>query len=351
MSKRILYLCILCSLIFMQCSDSSTDPKTPPVDENLLWSDDFNGSSLDLTKWSYETGTGVNNDWGTGQLDVATSRTVNVSIQKNIAGADDGCLVIATTKETYQNRNYTSGRINTAGKASFGPGHRIQARVWAKGVRYKGQGFAFWMMPDEKYNGTTSLMWPQGGEVDIMEYVGSIPYYNLGTVHYAWQWNNNQWADWNHGQKGYYYSYEQTQAPATKPQYGNYPPLVENAYTGSYGFHIYGLDWYEDRMEFTIDGVVYHIHYFNDGAAFDNGAADGQDEDNANALTPINGKRVYKSEYSNHFPEWRPFEHKMYLILSAGVGGDDNRTYGGAITSDAVFPCEVYIDWVKVYKL
>ncbi|HEX3074048.1 MAG TPA: glycoside hydrolase family 16 protein [Ignavibacteriales bacterium] len=351
MSKRILYLCMACSLVFVQCSDSSSDPETPPVDENLpLWSDDFNGSSLDSSKWSYETGTGLNGNWGTGQIDRATNRAKNVSIQTGISGADGGCLVITTRKERLIDRNYTSGRINTASKASFGPGHRIQARVWAKDVRYKGQGFAFWMMPDEKYNGTASLMWPQGGEVDIMEYVGSIPYHNLGTVHYAWWWKNNQWYDGNHGQKGYYYSYEQTQAPATKPQQENYPPPENNTYTGSYGFHIYGLDWYEDRMEFTVDGVVYHIHYFNDGTAFDNGLTDEQDEDNEKALTPINGKRVYKSEYSNHFPEWRPFEHKMYLILSAGVGGS-STTYGGAITSDAVFPCEVYIEWVKVYKL
>ncbi|HEX3072836.1 MAG TPA: glycoside hydrolase family 16 protein, partial [Ignavibacteriales bacterium] len=294
--------------------------------------------------------TGLNGNWGTGQIDRATNRAKNVSIQTGISGADGGCLVITTHKESLEGSDYTSGRIYTAGKASFGPGHRIQARVWAKDVRYKGQGFAFWMMPDEEYNGTASLRWPQGGEVDIMEYVGSIPYHNLGTVHYAWWWNNNQWADWNHGQKGYYYSYEQTQAPATKPQQGNYPPPGNNTYTGSYGFHIYGLDWYDDRMEFTVDGNVYNIHYFNDGAAFDNGLTDEQDEDNENTLTPINGKRVYKSEYSNHFPEWRPFEHKMYLILSAGVGGS-STTYGGAITSDAVFPCEVYIDWVKVYKL
>jgi len=38
----------------------------------LVWEDNFNMGELDLSKWNYETGTGVNGDWGTGQLDRAT---------------------------------------------------------------------------------------------------------------------------------------------------------------------------------------------------------------------------------------------------------------------------------------
>lgn len=350
MFNRLIYLCLFCSLAFIQCSDSSNEPEDDGNNDmpgyELIWSDEFNGDSLDTNKWSYETGTGVNGNWGTGQLDAATKRAVNVSIQASIEGADGGCLAITTTKESFQNRNYTSGRINTAGKFSWGPGHRIQARVWAKDVRYKGQGFAFWMMPDEKYNGTTPLMWPQGGEVDIMEYVGSMPYHNLGSVHYAWWWKNNQWYDDNHGNKGGYYSYAEKQVPLNNPSPDGYSGPVDDPNTGNYNFHIYGIDWYTDRMEFFVDDDVYHVHYFNDGDAFDKGADDGKDEDNK---LMVNGKRTFISEYSNHFTEWRPFEHKMFLILSAGIGGSSN-TYGGAITSDAVFPCSVYIDWVRVYK-
>lgn len=100
-------------------------------------------------------------------------------------------------------------------------------------------------------------------------------------------------------------------------------------------------------MEFTVDDNVCHIHYFNDGSAFDKGIADGQDEDGAKIM---NGKRTLLSEYSNHFPEWRPFEYSMYIILSAGVGGSDTKTYGGAIVPEALFPCSVFVDWVRVYK-
>lgn len=60
----------------------------------LLWEDNFNSEQLDLSKWNIETGTGVNGDWGTGQLDRATDREQNISFQNNMPGADGGCLAI-----------------------------------------------------------------------------------------------------------------------------------------------------------------------------------------------------------------------------------------------------------------
>lgn len=344
---------ILTILSFYSCSDSGTesdkidDPINGYEGYALIWNDEFNGAALDLSNWNYETGTGVGGDFGTGQLDRATSRPENVNIQSGIKDADGNCLVITTRKETYMDRNYTSGRITTSGKGSWGPGHRIEARIWGKDIKYKGQGFAFWMMPSEIPAGENHLMWPQGGEIDIMEYVGSIPYHNLGSVHYAWSWENNQYQEWNHGHQGGYYSYQSKDVPVTNPGYGGYPPDESDEFAGSYGFHIYGIEWFDDRMEFYVDENVYHVHYFNDGTAFDNGTADGNDE---SKIIAYRNKRVYISEYSNHFSEWHPFEHKFFIILSAGVGGNDNKTYGGAIVPKAVFPCQTIIDWVRVYK-
>jgi beta-glucanase (GH16 family) len=375
MPKKYLGFLVLTMLVAFACKKSGggsdpipaptppVTPVTPVVDPpvtptpivpptiysgySLLWNDEFNDAGIDLNKWKMETGTGVNGDFGTGQLDRATDRPENATIANGVLNSGGGCLAITTRRERYMDRNYTSARLTTEGKGDWGPGTRIEARVWAKDVLYKGQGFAFWMMPAEKPGNQPYIMWPQGGEVDVMEYVGSIPSYNLATVHYAWFWENNTYVDWNHGHQGAYYSYGEKQVPATNPSQGGWPVQAGSESAGSGGFHIYRADWYSDRLEFSIDDQVYHIHYFKDGGAF-NGVADGQD---ANGNVTINGKRVFKSEYSSqHFAEWSPFEHNFFLLLTAGVGGSDQVTYGGAIVPEAVFPCTTYIDWIRVYK-
>ncbi|MBO9657461.1 MAG: glycoside hydrolase family 16 protein [Chitinophagaceae bacterium] len=368
MKRNLHQLTVICfaMILIVSCKKSGGDPApeppsppdpNPPVNNNpvipptvyagysLLWNDEFDGSQIDVGKWNFETGTGIDGNFGTGQLDRA--RPDNATIATGVTDASGNCLAIVTKKETYIDRNYTSARLNTKDKGSWGPGHRIEARVWARDVRYKGQGFAFWMMPQEIPTGQTSLMWPQGGEIDIMEYVGSIPNHNLGSVHYAWSWENNQYQSWNHGHKGGYYSYAEKQVPATNPNYGGWPAPSSDLNTGSGGFHIYRIDWYANRIEFALDDQVYHINYFKDGDAFDNGVVNGQDQD---AKVMINGKRVFVSEYSHHFAEWAPFSHKFFILLTAGVGGNDNQTYGGAIVPNAVFPCTTFIDWIRVYK-
>jgi hypothetical protein len=180
-----------------------------------------------------------------------------------------------------------------------------------------------------------------------MEFVGKYPFHNLGTVHYAWNWNNNDFADWNHGHKGAYYSYITREVPSAPPVYTGVTPSGNDTTAGSGQFHVYGIEWFTDRMEFSVDANVYHIHYFTDGSAFDHGFADGQDEE---GVVTTSGKRQLLSEYSHHFKEWHPFDHTFFIILSAGVGGNDSKTYGGAIIPEAQFPCSVYIDWVRVYK-
>jgi hypothetical protein len=449
--------------------------------QTLIWSDEFNGTAVDLTKWGFETGTGPNGDWGTCQVDAATSRPENVGIQTGVTGADGGCLRITTRKETYTvkgrnggTRNYTSARVISRDKAFFGPGHKLRARVWPRDVRYIGQGFAFWAMPNEIPPGETTLAWPQGGEIDIMEYNGLYPYNNLGTVHFANAWANNRWLEGNHRNLGSFYSYETQQVPTESPQWiyvdlgssvtinrvvlrwetaygkayqvqvsndavnwtsiystangdggvddlavagtgryvrmyatvrgtqwgyslwefevyrsgttanqalnkpafsstnenqttflpskavdgststrwasgspdanvGPLPPSPTNPFAGSSNWHVYGIDWYADHIDFVVDELIYHTHYFNDGGAF---SADGADQ---KEVRVVNGRRITYSEYSNHFSEWHPFEHKFFLIMSAGVGG--SCTYGGAIVPEAIFPASVFIDWVRVYTI
>ncbi|HWZ23039.1 MAG TPA: family 16 glycosylhydrolase [Cytophagaceae bacterium] len=143
----------------------------------LEWSDEFNGTSLDLNKWNYEIGNGQGG-WGTGQLDYCTSRKENVDVK-------NGKLVITLREEEMQGLDYTSGRINSKGKYSVKYG-KIEARIKVPAGR--GIGSAFWMLPQfEKYG-----WWPGSGEIDIMETNGHEHHINYGTVHYK-QWESHQY--------------------------------------------------------------------------------------------------------------------------------------------------------------
>ena len=87
---------------------------------NLVWSDEFNGTSLDTSVWSYEIGNG-NWGWGNGEIEYYTNRTDNVRVA-------DGSLQIIAKKENYGGQKYTSGRIISKGKKYFKYG-KMEARI------------------------------------------------------------------------------------------------------------------------------------------------------------------------------------------------------------------------------
>jgi beta-glucanase (GH16 family) len=124
----------------------------------LVWSDEFDGTTLDLTKWSVETG---GNGWGNQEKQNYTNRPENLRLE-------NGSLIIEARKEVYQTNNYTSARINTREKSVFKYG-KIEARISLPAG--KGTWPAFWMMGTN----ITSARWPLCGEIDIMEHVGSQP--------------------------------------------------------------------------------------------------------------------------------------------------------------------------------
>lgn len=103
----------------------------------VVWSDEFNGTSLDTSVWSYEIGTG-NWGWGNNEQQYYTNSTKNVEVS-------DGTLKIHALKENYGGKNYTSGRIKTQGKKSFKYG-RIEAKM--KLPSFAGSWPAFWMLGD-----------------------------------------------------------------------------------------------------------------------------------------------------------------------------------------------------------
>lgn len=135
----------------------------------LVWADEFaqaDGTTPDSSKWVYDIGGG---GWGNNELQYYTSRTNNARIE-------NGQLVIEARQEIFGNRNYTSARLLTKGKHSWTYG-RIEARIKIP----RGQGIwpGFWTLGSN----IDSVNWPNCGEIDVMENIGSVPTRVHGTIH------------------------------------------------------------------------------------------------------------------------------------------------------------------------
>ncbi|MCX7987013.1 MAG: family 16 glycosylhydrolase, partial [Bacteroidales bacterium] len=184
--------------IYQQTSSSS-----------LLWSDEFNGTSLNTAFWTYEIGGG---GWGNNELQYYRDGTANTTVS-------GGTLKIIAKRESYGGYQYTSARIKTQGKYSVQYGN-IQARLRVP----MGQGLwpAFWMLGAN----FSSVGWPACGEIDIMEHVNSE-----NTVHGTIHWN---------GPSGYA-SY--TGSTSTTPQ----------------NWHVYSINWSSNNIRWYVDGVQYHV--------------------------------------------------------------------------------------------
>lgn len=182
--------------------------------EHLVWSDEFDGTSVNTDNWSYELG---DSGWGNNEWQFYTDEESNAEVS-------DGTLKIVAREEQYQGANFTSARLRTRGKVDITTG-RIEARIKVP----TGQGIwpAFWMLPsNERFGG-----WPLGGEIDIMELVGHEPDQIHGTIHFGGRWPFNQ-------QSGQSYS-----------NGNNWPDE----------FHIYGVEWKADEIVWTVDGVPFSV--------------------------------------------------------------------------------------------
>jgi beta-glucanase (GH16 family)/GH18 family chitinase len=188
----------------------------------LVWSDEFNaaaGTPIDATKWKHDVG---GSGWGNNQLEYDTSRTSNSSHDGN------GNLAIVARRETFTGtdgvtRDYTSARINTAGKLEHAYG-RFEARLKLP----VGQGIwpAFWMLG----NDIGTVNWPTCGEIDIMENVGNAPGVNHGSLH------------------GPGYS-------GATPMTGSYTLPGGARFTDA--FHTFAIEWEPTAIRWYVDGNLY----------------------------------------------------------------------------------------------
>ncbi|WP_020210125.1 carbohydrate-binding protein [Gilvimarinus chinensis] len=151
------------NLNWIKASPAGGTPPTP--NPTVSWSDEFD--SINTNTWNFETGGG---GWGNNELQYYTNGN-NAYIQFDPQAGSNVLVIEARQEQGGQcwwggNCGYTSTRMNTRNKHSFQYG-RMEARI--KLPKAQGIWPAFWMLGDN-FN---TQGWPQGGELDIMEHVGT----------------------------------------------------------------------------------------------------------------------------------------------------------------------------------
>jgi len=173
----------------------------------LVWSDEFEGTAINTSNWTFETGA---TGWGNNELQNYTNG--------DNATLSDGKLIITTNKvdDNETVGSYTSTRMITSGKQEFQYG-----RIEIKAKLPSGRGIwpAIWMLGSN----FGSAGWPACGEMDIMEYVGYDPNTIHSTVH----------------------------TPSGFGENGNGSSVTLT--TCEEEFHVYGLIWNDQELIFYID--------------------------------------------------------------------------------------------------
>ncbi|MFF4851455.1 ricin-type beta-trefoil lectin domain protein [Streptomyces sp. NPDC001194] len=187
------------------------------------FSDEFDGpagAAVDPGKWQTETGDNVSNH----------ERQYYTAGNRNAALDGQGHLVITARRENpgnyacwYGRCEYTSARLNTAGRFTQAYGH-VEARL--KVPRGQGMWPAFWMLG----NDIGQVGWPNSGEIDVMENVGFEPSTIHGTIHGPGYSGS--------GGIGAAYTLPGGQAFAD-------------------AFHTFAVDWAPDSISWSVDGAVY----------------------------------------------------------------------------------------------
>jgi beta-glucanase (GH16 family) len=199
-----------------------------PAGHVLVWSDEFSTDGLpDASRWDHDTARNRAGWYNNERQYYARDRPENAVVS-------NGRLRISARLESLSSaadwggQRYTSARLITRGKASWTYGF---FEIRAKLPCGRGTWPAIWMLG-------TGGTWPDDGEIDIMEQVGSNPSRVFGTVH--------------------------TRAGSGGASTGA-ATQVSDACTA---FHDYQLHWTTNEITVGVDGVVY-FRYANPGTGRD----------------------------------------------------------------------------------
>jgi beta-glucanase (GH16 family) len=243
----------------------------------LVWSDEFEKDGRpDPARWNYEQGFVRNEElqW----------------YQSEIARCEKGFLIIEGRRERLKNPNFVAGSTNWKTNREFA--EYTSASVTTRGIqdwlygRLEMRGRidtrgglwpAFWTLGSQG-------RWPANGEVDIMEYYRGILLANL---------------IWAGGERTRSFAKRKPITSFDDPEWSN-------------KFHVWGMDWNENRIVITVDGLTLN------------------DSDLNQTLNP---------DGTN------PYRHAHYMILNLAIGG----TAGGN-PSATTFPARFEVDYVRVYQ-
>ncbi len=243
------FLLVTVLVCITTCTDNNSEPDNSFT--TLVWSDEFNsGDSPSSENWIFDIGTGEEifgqPGWGNNELQYYTNRSENIRVR-------NGMLEITAREESFQNSGYTSAKILTRGLEEWTFG-RFEASIQLP----FGQGIwpAFWLLGDDSDG---MEIWPQIGEIDIMEYRGQQPTEVHGTIH--------------------------------GPGYSAGEAITDK-YVLSSGrfdteFHVFAIEWGPDFIDFYVDDVLY------------------------NTITPEDVGS----------DEWVFNDNSFYIILNVAVGG------------------------------
>ena len=236
--------------VLLMSSCNTDETQTVATFDNLVINEEFStDGNLDSSLWNIETGDGTAQGipgWGNNELEYYTDRTENLSVE-------NGYLLITARQESFNGSSYTSARIQTKNKfqTQFG---RFEARMRLP----NGQGMwpAFWLLGDDN-NGTE--IWPNIGEIDILENRGQEPTTISGSVH------GPGYSGGNSITKEFNFSDSRVDTD----------------------FHVYGVEWGENYINYYVDDVLY------------------------NQITPedVTGEWVFN-------------DRSFYIIINLAVGGD-----------------------------
>lgn len=220
------------------------------TDYELVWSDEFNDDNLSTEKWSYHLGDGCPNlcGWGNNELQNYFNTTRNLFFK-------EGNLVIGAKHEG--GADYSSSRIHTDNKFEFQYG-RVDIRASMPSA--VGSWVALWLLNHNYIVDDPGAWWPNGGEIDIMEYLGENTKEVFGTAHYGANLASHTFNSKKYAATG-----------------GNY----DEAY------YVFSIIWEEDKITWLVNDVEYH------------------------SFTPAQ---------TNGQPY--PFNDEFYLIMNLSVGGN-----------------------------